>query len=34
MPKELEHQRGDNGHCIEWKDGHFIGSQDPAWAGK
>jgi hypothetical protein len=33
IPKVLQKDRGYNGHCIERKDGHFIGSQDPAWAG-
>ena len=46
IPAEMQHRRGDNGHCIEWIPdhmegnppklirGHFIGSQDPALAGK
>jgi hypothetical protein len=34
IPKVLQKEGGYNGHCIERKDGHFIGSQDPAWAGR
>ena len=43
-PAEMQRQHMDNVHCIEWKGphleggktlpGHYIGSQDPAWAGK
>jgi hypothetical protein len=34
IPVELRIQGGYNGHCIEFKDGHYLGSHDPAWAGK
>ena len=34
ITKVLQKERGYNGRCIERKDGHFIGSQDPAWAGR
>ena len=44
LPAEIKRQHGLNAHCIEWKGphleggktvpGHYIGSQDPAWAGK
>jgi hypothetical protein len=46
IPAEMQRQRGDNGHCIEWVPQHiegnppklvkgrFIGSQDPEQAGK
>ena len=27
-------QGGYNGHCIALRDGHYVGSRDPAWAGK
>jgi hypothetical protein len=34
IPTVLRNEAGRNGHCIEWKDGHYVGSHDPAWAGK
>ena len=34
IPRVLQEQNGYNGHCIKWKDDHFIGSWDPALAGK
>jgi len=34
IPFQLRMQGGYNGHCIEFKDGHYVGSHDPAWAGK
>jgi hypothetical protein len=33
-PAVLKEHFGHDGHCIEWKDGHLIGSQAPAQAGK
>jgi hypothetical protein len=27
ISKEVQKDHGYNGHCIEWKDGDFIGSQ-------
>jgi hypothetical protein len=34
IPFQLRMQGGYNGHCIEFKDGHYVGSHDPAWAEK